>query len=195
MGNSSYQLVVVGGSTGSISVTSDILAALSVDFPIPIIVVLHRQPVADTYLTQLLQRNSNLTVKEADEKEYVGHGIVYIAPANYHLLVERDLTLSLTVGPKVMFSRPSIDLLFETAAWATNGRLIGILLSGANRDGVAGLQRIQQMGGITIVQTPATAKAREMPQAAIDQQCATFILDPHEIVTTLEQQRLIQQPW
>ncbi|HEX2556963.1 MAG TPA: chemotaxis protein CheB, partial [Nitrososphaera sp.] len=106
--------------------------------------------------------------KDADEKEAIRPGFVYFAPPNYHLLVESDHTFSLSIDPKVHFTRPSVDVLFESAADAYGARLIGIILSGANQDGAAGLRYIKQRGGLTIVQDPADAEVSYMPRSAIE---------------------------
>lgn len=117
---------------------------------------------------ELLNRRSALRVQEAEDKEALMPGHAYFAPADYHLLLEPDLTVSLSAEDKVRFSRPSIDVLFESAALACRSRLVGILLSGAGDDGAAGLCRIREQGGLTVVQDPAGAEHPAMPQAALD---------------------------
>jgi two-component system chemotaxis response regulator CheB len=182
-----YKAVVIGASFGGVNALQKVLAPLPADFALPILVVQHRLPAPDDFLAFSLNEACRLTVKEADEKELVKPGYVYVAPANYHLLVERDQTLSLTVDARVCYSRPSIDVLFETAANAYRSSLIGIILTGANQDGTAGLKRIKEKGGLTIVQDPATAESAVMPCSAIQGTCVDRILSLAEIASFLAQ--------
>lgn len=125
-------------------------------------------------------------MKEADEKEEIENGVVYFAPPNYHLLIERDHTFSLSADRRVNFARPSVDVLFESAANAYGSELIGVILTGANNDGARGLKKIKDMGGLTIVQDPASAEARYMPEAAIEEvQTVDYILPLEKIKTIL----------
>ncbi|MCK9453140.1 MAG: chemotaxis protein CheB [Bacteroidales bacterium] len=163
-----YQAIVIGSSAGGLHALKIIISGFSASFDTPIIVTQHLSPNSDNYLVQFLNQFTQLTVKEADEKEVILRGYVYIAPPNFHLLVEEDFTLSLNVEEKVNFARPSIDVLFETAAEAYKNQLIGIILTGANHDGAKGIARIKQKGGYTIAQSPDTAEAAAMPQAAIN---------------------------
>lgn len=144
-----------------------LLPALPADFRLPVIIVQHVGAHAENYWVRQLNSLCKLHVKEADEKERIEKGNIYIAPANYHLLVERDSTFSLSCDPKVNYARPSIDVLFESAAEAYKKQLIGIVLTGANSDGTNGLRRIKENGGLTIVQDPATAESPYMPASAI----------------------------
>lgn len=163
-----YEAVVIGASSGGINAIGTILSCLSEGFPLPIFVVLHTHPHSDTGLIKLLDARYPIHVKEADEKELAQPGTVYFAPPNYHLLVEEDKTLSLSVEERVNHSRPSIDLLFETAADSYGSALVGILLTGANCDGAEGLRMIVERGGTAVVQDPATAEAAAMPEAALN---------------------------
>lgn len=162
-----YQAVVIGASAGGMAALNAILSGLRDDFPLPVVVVQHRSADADDFLSLYLDERSKLRVKEAEEKERLAAGEVYLAPANYHLLVEQDGTLSMTVGEKVNYARPSIDVLFETAADAYGPGLIGIILTGAGSDGSKGMKCIKERGGLTIVQDPGTAESDAMPRAAI----------------------------
>ncbi len=162
-----YQVVVIGASAGGIKALMSILSALPSNFPLPILIVQHLHPESDSYLVQMLDARCGLRVKQADEKEAITVGNVYLAPPNYHLLIEEDKTLSLTIDARVNFSRPAIDVLFETAVYAYHDTVIGIMLTGANHDGSEGIKRIKQSGGYVIVQDPATAEADAMPRAAI----------------------------
>jgi two-component system chemotaxis response regulator CheB len=180
-----YQAVVIGGSSGGLEALQEILAPLPPGFGLPIIVVLHREPTSRELLAHLLARHCRLAVKEADEKEPIQPVVVYIAPANYHLLVELDRTLSLSVDPRVCYARPSIDVLFETAADAYHSGLVGILLTGANHDGTDGLRRIKARGGLTVAQDPASAKAAVMPHSAIQAGVVDRVLSLEEIAALL----------
>lgn len=163
----SYELVVIGTSAGGPQALKTLLPLLPADFALPIAIVQHVAPSSDGSWAGLLDARCAVRVKEADEKEHIAPGTVYVAPPNYHLLVEADRTFALTVDETVNYARPSIDVLFETAAEALGPRLVGILLTGANSDGAKGLARIGAKGGLTIVQDPATAESRAMPDAAI----------------------------
>lgn len=165
-GGTLKQAVVIGGSTGATLVVCDILAALPAGFRTPVLVVQHRHPDARTGLAELLQQHCALPVWDAEEKQPLEPG-VYVAPANYHLLVGADGTLSLCAGERVQHARPSVDVTFESAVDAFGGALVGVILTGANRDGAAGLALIHAAGGETIVQAPASAEAPSMPQAAV----------------------------
>jgi len=163
----SYKAVVVGVSAGGMSALGEILPRLPDDFPVPVIIVQHISPQSDNYMIRHFNNLSKITVKEADEKEAILPGHAYFAPPNYHLLVEEDQTFSLSVENRVNFSRPSIDVLFESAIDAWYSSLIGIILTGANNDGSKGLKKIKDFGGLTIVQDPKTAEVSAMPDSAI----------------------------
>lgn len=162
-----YWAGVLGASAGGQAALRRILGALPPDFPAPLLVVQHRGPRGGKFLIRDLDEATALSVKEADEKEPVRPGVVYVAPANYHLLVETDGYLSLSVGERVQFARPSIDVLFEAAADAWGPRLVGGVLTGANRDGSAGLRRVADRGGFALVQDPDKAESAAMPRAAL----------------------------
>jgi two-component system chemotaxis response regulator CheB len=164
---SSVKAIVVGGSAGALDALSQILPALPAGFSIPIALVLHVHPTKPSYLARLLADRCKLTVKEAEDKEPLAPGTLYVAPPNYHLLVEPRRCLSLSVDDPVLFSRPAIDVLFESAADAYGSELAGLLLSGGSEDGARGLAEIKRKGGLTIVQAPSTASVQTMPQAAL----------------------------
>ena len=147
---------------------SEILGRLPADFPVPVIVVQHRAKESQDLFEEVLQRKCAIIIKQADEKEHIESGRVYVAPPNYHLLIETDRTFSLSSDPPVQYSRPSIDVLFETAALTYKDKLIGIILTGSNSDGAAGISAIRKMGGLTIAQDPAEAQYSLMTQASID---------------------------
>lgn len=163
-----FRAVVAGVSSGGVEALKLMLGGLPKDFPLPVMVVAHISPEADNGLALLLDDLCGIRVKEADELEEAAAGTVYLAPSNYHLLVERDATLSLSVDPPVRFARPSVDMLFESAADAFGPALIGVVMTGAGSDGSNGLKRIKEAGGITVVQDPTTAEADPMPRSAIE---------------------------
>jgi two-component system chemotaxis response regulator CheB len=162
-----FEAVVVGSSAGGIRALGSLLAPLPNDFPLPIIVVQHLHPESESYLPKILATHCALTVKQAEEREIIQAGRVYIAPPNYHLLIEEDHSFSLSLEPPVRYARPSVDVMFETAVYAYRDKLIGIILTGANDDGSYGVKKLKQMGGYVIVQDPKTAEAEAMPNAAI----------------------------
>jgi two-component system, chemotaxis family, protein-glutamate methylesterase/glutaminase len=181
-----YELLIIGGSAGSLEVILEVLPLLRHDLDYAILLVLHRRS-GDSLLTGLLSDKTSLEVKEAEEKEAITPGVIYIAPANYHLLVEKDKTLSLDYSEKIHYSRPAIDASYETAAEAYGPLLIGVLLSGANADGAEGLLKIKQAGGLTIVQDPNEASVSYMPQQAIEKNAATKIVKTTQIIRLLNE--------
>ncbi len=175
-----HRAVVIGLSAGGINVLRVLLPLLPVHFPLPIIVVQHLHAQQDRSFFENLQEWCLLPVREAEEKDPVMPGVVYFAPPNYHLMIESDEIFSLSIDAKVNFSRPSIDVLFETAASVYGPALIGIILTGASRDGAAGLRRIKENGGFAVVQDPGTAEFPVMPSAALDEtevDCVMNILE------------------
>lgn len=162
-----YKAVLIGGSAGALAPLLQILQKLPANFPLPVIIVLHRLNNNDDTLEHVLAHKTKLKVKEVEDKEAILPGHAYLAPADYHLLIEKNHRLSLDVSEKVLFSRPSIDVTFESAVHAYEAGVIGIVLSGANADGSEGLRAIKNAGGITIVQRPEEAEIRVMPDAAI----------------------------
>lgn len=166
--NRKYEAVVCGGSAGGYEALCTLLRELPSNYSLPILVVLHLGKGVGDYTPLSLDKLCQLKVKEGEDKEKILPGTVYVAPSDYHMLVEDDHTISLSVDEKVCFSRPSIDVLFESSADAYSDKLIGIVLSGANNDGSNGIRKIKQSGGRTIVQDPATARFDFMPNSAID---------------------------
>lgn len=163
----SYEAIVVGVSAGGLEALSAILPILDKDFPVPVLIVQHQSHDSDDFLAKHFGRLCRLPVKEAEDKMPVEPGVIYFAPANYHLLVEPDKIISLSVGAPVNYSRPSVDVLFESAADSYAGQLIGIILTGANSDGTKGAMRIKKFGGLVVVQDPKTAEAETMPLSVI----------------------------
>lgn len=159
--------VVIGASAGAIQALTEILPALSAEFALPILVVVHVPADRENILAPLFEKKCRLAVREAEDKEPAEPGTVYFAPSGYHLLVESDGTLSLSSDEPVMHSRPAIDVLFESAADAFGPALVGVVLTGANADGAAGLKAIADAGGTAVVEDPAGAYADAMPLAAL----------------------------
>ncbi|MXV13933.1 chemotaxis protein CheB [Hufsiella ginkgonis] len=174
-------LVIIGGSAGSLDAIIQLLAGLKNRHVPPIIIVLHRKTGDDSTLAELLSIKSPVPVKEADEKDPIRSDTIYIAPADYHLLVEQDHTISLDYSEKINYSRPSIDISFQTAAEAYGKSLTAILLSGANADGTEGLKAVKACGGRVIIQNPATAEVAYMPQHALEKAGADLVLNANEI--------------
>jgi two-component system chemotaxis response regulator CheB len=161
------EAIVIGGSAGALEALAALLPALPRDFPIPIALVVHLPPTKPSLVAHVLASKCSLRVKEPDDKEPLAPATLYVAPPNYHLLMEKSRCFSLSVDDPVLFSRPSIDVLFESAADAWGPALAGLILTGANEDGARGLRAIQDAGGLTIVQSPATALVATMPEAAL----------------------------
>ncbi|WP_159886545.1 chemotaxis protein CheB [Paenibacillus puerhi] len=176
-----YEAVVIGVSAGGLKALGILLSALSPRFPLPLLIVQHMKEGSEGFLAGHLDSQASIRVKEADDKEYIYPGCAYLAPSGYHMLVEEDRSISLSVDPPVLHSRPSIDVLFESAAYVYEGNCIGIVLTGANGDGSQGLSRIKQSGGLTIVQNPQTAEYSTMPLAAIRAADPDYILDLEDI--------------
>jgi len=176
-----YDAIVIGASAGGLYAMMRMLKALPADYPIPVIIVQHRSKDERQLLEEVLQQHCSIHIKQADEKEKIRAGIVYIAPPDYHLLIEKDGTFSLSFDAPVNYSRPSIDVLFETAAGVFKEKLLGIILTGANKDGAQGIKEISLQGGTTIAQQPDTADYPEMPRAAINTGFVRYILTPDGI--------------
>ncbi|MDQ3081605.1 MAG: chemotaxis protein CheB [Gemmatimonadota bacterium] len=181
---SNIAIAVVGASWGGLAAISQLLAALPAGFAIPLAVVQHRSRHADNLLAALLQDITALRVVDVEDKEPLEPGSVYIAPANYHMLVENG-HLSLSTDPQVRFSRPSIDVTFISAADTYQSKTLGIVLTGANDDGARGLEHIVKLGGRAIVQDPATAESPTMPSAARNAVPEAEVLDLSEIPARL----------
>ncbi|MEO6127720.1 MAG: chemotaxis protein CheB [Ferruginibacter sp.] len=160
-------LIIIGGSSGSIEALLVILPQLKKTLALPVLIVLHRNSSSDSSLAFLLSQRTSLAVKEVDEKELLLPGHIYIAPSDYHVLLEEDGTLSLDASEKVNYCRPSIDVSFTSAALVYQNTLVAVLLSGANADGAQGIADIKENGGLTIVQDPAEATVAYMPEQAI----------------------------
>lgn len=163
----SKRMLILGGSAGSLEFILRLLPSLDAKKHLVIVIVLHRKNVAESPLVDLLAGRSSWIVKEAEEKEMAQAGTIYVAPADYHLLLEHDETFSLDYSEKINYSRPSIDSTFESAAECYKHALACLLLSGSNADGTKGMQAVKKNGGITAVQDPSTCEIPYMPQQAL----------------------------
>lgn len=170
------EAVVIGASAGGVTALLTLLTGLPETFRLPIVAVLHLPEDRDSLLVEIFQHRLPIGVREAADKESIAPATLYFAAPGYHLLVEVDRTFSLSCEAPVHYSRPSIDVLMASAADAYGASLAGILLTGANFDGAAGLAKIRQQGGLTVVQDPAEAEVATMPEAAIRKLRPNFIL-------------------
>jgi two-component system, chemotaxis family, protein-glutamate methylesterase/glutaminase len=176
---------VVGASAGGISALDKLLPMLPASTPFPVTCVLHLPPYSRSLVSEIFSAKCKLIVKEAESTERLRPGHVYFAPPGYHLSIEADQSFSLSLDHPVSFSRPAIDVLFESAARAYGANLLGILLTGANSDGAAGLQHIKARGGFTIVQDPASAEFPTMPGAALARFRPDYVGDLPALTTVL----------
>jgi two-component system chemotaxis response regulator CheB len=178
-----HSLLLIGGSAGSLEVLLKVVPRLNVDLMFSIVIVVHRKDTSDSTLTDLFSSRTKIPVQEVEDKDELLPGHIYIAPANYHLLFEPGGSFSLDVSEKINYSRPSIDVSFESAAAAFGSSVTAILLSGANADGTNGLKTISAFGGKVIVQDPKTADVPFMPEHAIKHAKAHLVLDVNSMVT------------
>lgn len=171
----------MGASWGGIDAYSRVLGGLPMDFPAAVLLVQHQRTESGNRLAAVLQGRTRLPVVTADDKQKIEAGHVYVAPPGYHMLVDAEGCINYSLSAPVHFCRPAIDELFFSAGHVFGDRLMGILLTGANEDGAAGLAYIRQRGGLTLAQSPETAEAPVMPQAAIDIQAAMEVLPLEQI--------------
>lgn len=181
------EIFLIGGSAGSLKVILETLPDLNENLSFPIIIILHRKGSSDSMLSELLNAKTSLTVVEAEEKVILKPGFIYLAPPDYHLLIERDHSLSLDFSEKLNYSRPSIDVTFTSASEIFKDKTAGLLLSGANSDGVAGLNTIKQNNGTTLVQDPVTAEVDFMPKQAIMYATIDIVINPNQIAAFINQ--------
>jgi two-component system chemotaxis response regulator CheB len=180
------EIVVVGTSTGGLQALQTLLSGLTAEFPLPLVVVQHRGRDADLGLCEYLARRSNLPVSEPEDKQPILPGHVYLAPRDYHLLIEHQ-SFALSTDPPVAYARPSIDVLFESAADEYQERVVGLILTGGSHDGAKGLARIKKLGGLALVEDPRTANCQDMPQAALEKTDVDWILPLPELAPRLQQ--------
>lgn len=184
-GEMKFEAIVIGVSAGGLKALRTILLGLPKGFTMPVIIVQHLSANSDGDWIEILDGMSHIRIKEAEEKEEIRPGVAYIAPPGYHLLIEEDRTFSLSAEDRVNFSRPSIDVLFESAADVYGKSLIGIILTGLNYDGAAGLKEIKNRGGLAIVEDPDTAEWASMPESAIEATEVDYVVSLEEIVPLL----------
>lgn len=175
-----FKAIVIGGSAGSFPVASEILEALPKDFEIPIIFGMHRLKHIRNGFAEALQLKSKISITEPEDKDKVKNNHAYVAPANYHLLFEFGGTFALSTEEMVHHSRPSIDILFYSAAYTFGNKMLAIILSGANKDGAEGMHYAHKKGAYTIVQEPTDCKVPTMTKASLD------LFEPNKILTTKE---------
>lgn len=183
--NSNYQAVVIGGSAGSIQVLTLILEQLRPKFNLPVIVCLHRMKNVSEGMREVFSKPSANPVVEPNDKDPIEPGVVYIAPSNYHLIIEQNRTFSLSTDELLNFSRPSIDITLQSCSRAYQKSLLGILLTGANRDGVEGMCSVKKFGGTTIVQDPVECAVPFMPMEALKKTCIDHVLSTKGIADFL----------
>ena len=180
--NKNIEVVLVGGSAGSLPVLIQLLKSLPSDFALPVIIVMHRQRNVLSELTKILSSAIPFkNIVEPDDKLPVGSCCIYIAPQNYHLLIEKDKSFSLDYSEAIQYSRPSIDVTFESVARVYKNKVAAILLSGANNDGTLGLMKVVEAGGIAIAQDPDTAEYTAMPLSAVEKVAGIKVMKPAEI--------------
>ncbi len=177
-----YKYIIIGGSAGSFQAVTSILASLPKNFKIPIFLCLHRLKHVRSGFVEALSIKSKLPIVEPIDKEHIRQGVVYLAPANYHMYFELGNYISLSTEEPVNHSRPSIDLSFVSAAYTFKDKLIGVVLSGANKDGAKGLKALKSANGLAIVQDPAECQVKTMTTAAIDETPVDHIFTTKEII-------------
>ncbi len=177
-----YGAIIIGGSAGSFKILCKVIDSLPADYPIPIIVCAHRLRTVKIGIISALSSNSRIKICEPCDKDPIEPGNVYIAPANYHLLIEQGNFFTLSTSKPINHSRPSIDIMMKSAAGVYNERLLGILISGANSDGAEGMIAIHNSGGTTIVQDPDEAEISSMPEAAIHSYNPDYIYNADKII-------------
>jgi len=183
---SNCKLVIIGGSAGSLNALMQILPDLHHLNGFAIVIVVHRKSTDDQTLEELIRLKSKVSVKPVEDKVPLLPGFVYVAPSNYHLLFEKNDTLSLDISEKINYSRPSIDVSFESASEIYKDALVGILLSGSNTDGTYGLKTIKAAGGTIVVQNPIAAEMPFMPHNAVLNAAPHLVLDNQEILKLIK---------
>jgi two-component system chemotaxis response regulator CheB len=178
------EIIVIGASSGGLKAAQILLSGLDAAFPLPVVIVQHRGKDSESGLCEYLSRNSSLLVTEPEDKEAILPAHVYLAPRDYHLLIEGG-NFALSTDSPVGYARPSIDVLFQSAADGYKERAIGVILTGSNQDGARGLAAIKSHGGLTVVQDPRTAAHPEMPEAAIARATPDWVLPLSEIAARL----------
>ncbi|MFD2744390.1 MULTISPECIES: chemotaxis protein CheB [Sphingobacterium] len=174
-------VVLIGGSAGSLKVLFELLPDLDEDLGFPIIVVVHRKAAPDSHLESVFKKHTKLNAVEIEDKMPLKANTIYLAPADYHVLLETTNELALDYSEKLHYSRPSIDVTFQSGAEIFGSSAVALLLSGANHDGVQGLKHIKSAGGTVLIQDPDTAEVDLMPREATIQVIADYIIKPTEM--------------
>ncbi|WP_185097269.1 chemotaxis protein CheB [Chryseobacterium glaciei] len=187
MKNTDTKLIVIGGSAGSLQVILEMIKKLNIELKFPIVLVVHRKAHSTSILPVLLQQFSSMEVVEIEDKTEIKNNTLYIVPADYHLLFENKKIMSLDSSEKMNYSRPSIDVTFKSAAEIYGENVIGVLLSGANADGVEGLGYIKKNGGKVWVQDPETAEVNYMPKHAVDEVDYDLIITSNNLANYINQ--------
>jgi len=180
------EILLIGGSAGSFKIIFEIIKMLPANLNKAVVIVMHRKKNIPGGIEKLFAENSNMAMREITDKDIINKNTIFIAPANYHTLIEREGYFGLDVSEAVWYSKPSIDITFESAAEIYGGRCAAILLSGANQDGAAGLLKLKQAGSLTIVQDPEEAEMPEMPATATNINAACYVLSTNEIFDILK---------
>lgn len=180
-----YDIVAIGASWGGVDLLMQLVKALPKSWSTPLVIVQHQHPNSGNALERILSKVTRLPVRDVEDKERIEYGHIYIAPANYHLLLEQDYRFSLSIEAPVKYSRPCIDVTFDSMARVYHDRCIGIILTGANDDGADGIRKIKAEGGLVLAQLPSTAEAPIMPEAAIATGVVDAVLPPSDIVPRL----------
>lgn len=188
-----FKVIVIGTSAGGIDAVKRLLINLNNPGRLPIIILQHMNPNADSYLADLMEAHLGLPSFEVEDKMTLEYGCVYTPAPNYHMLLERDFTFTLTTEERVCYARPSVDVLFESVGDACKEETIAILLTGANHDGAAGMKHIKDQGGYTMIQEPASAYARRMPESALELIEPDFIGNIEDIKSNLE--HILYRDW
>lgn len=180
-----YKAVIIGGSAGSFQVVTRILNSLPKNFPMPVLLCLHRLKHVRSGFVEALSLKSNIPVEEPNDKDMLKPGRAYLAPANYHMFIELANRIALSCDDPVNHSRPSIDLSFITAANAYRDKIIGIILSGANKDGAMGLKHLVDKGGLSIVQDPEECEVKTMTESSLKLTKVNHVYKTNEIISFL----------
>jgi two-component system, chemotaxis family, protein-glutamate methylesterase/glutaminase len=180
-----YRAVMIGGSAGSFQVVIKILSALPKNYPLPVFLSLHRLKHVRSGFVEALSIKSAIPVIEPYDKEQIKPGKAYLAPANYHMYIDLGNRISLSTESPINHSRPSIDLSFATAAMAYRTKLVGVILSGANKDGAWGLKKVKEQGGLCIVQDPLVCEVATMTEAALQATQVDHVFKIDQIVNFL----------
>ena len=183
--NAQERLVIIGGSAGSLQIILQIIPYLKRNLTFAIAIVVHRKNTEDTILEDLIAAKCSIPLHYVDDKTVIEMGCIYVAPSGYHMLFEKDYTIALDGSEKIFYSRPSIDVSFESATHVYQNNLVAILLSGANADGTVGLLKVKAKKGITIVQDPTTAEIPFMPSNAVKNSSPDFVFSDEEIIDFL----------